>query len=63
MRQFFLLSSFLVMTITSAAQVIDLGKCNPKALSPSGFSQMKNIIGDARIVVIGEQNHGVGTDY
>jgi erythromycin esterase len=45
------------------AQVVDLGKCSVNQVSKDGLQQMKTLIGDARIVVLSEQVHGVGTDY
>lgn len=54
---------FFILSVASYSQVIDLGQCQSDKLSETGFDKMKEAIGDARIVIIGEQNHGVGTDY
>ena len=53
----------LLLSTNGSAQVIDLGECDEELLSKSGFNDLKKAIGDARIVIIGEQVHGVGTDY
>lgn len=52
-----------LFSLPTGAQVIDLGACEPDGLSSAGLKELKQVIGDARIVVIGEQEHGVGTDY
>ncbi len=44
-------------------KAIDLGHCQPNVLNDSGFAQLKQKIGDKRFVIIGEQQHGVGTGY
>lgn len=53
----------LLMAHTAAAQLFDLGKCDLDSLNSQGFRQLKKELADARIIVIGEQVHGVGTDY
>lgn len=53
----------LFLSISTYSQIIDLGKCSQGELSEAGFEKIRDIIGEARIVIIGEQNHGVGTDY
>ena len=53
----------LLTHLQSEAQIIDLGKCQANQLSSKGFQQLKKTIGNARIVLIGEQSHWVGTDY
>ncbi|GAB5464679.1 MAG: hypothetical protein Kapaf2KO_01150 [Candidatus Kapaibacteriales bacterium] len=40
-----------------------MGKCEKDSLSTAGFDKMCEVISNARVVVIGEQNHGIGTDY
>jgi erythromycin esterase len=54
---------FVLTTIQLPAQIIDLGECKQGKLSEKGFDELKKQIGDARIVILGEQEHGVGTDY
>jgi hypothetical protein len=53
----------LFLSIICQSQVIDLGKCSTDGFSKSGFEKVKDIIGDDQIVVSGEQNLGVRTDY
>ena len=46
-----------------SVEYIDLGGCDSNEIFEEGLSQLKNVIGDSRIVVLGEQVHGVGTEY
>jgi erythromycin esterase len=45
------------------SQTIDLGYCNSDSLSIKGFAALKKKFANKRIIIIGEQDHGVGTDY
>ena len=53
----------LLITCPTAAQIIDLGSCHADSLSKKGFEKFGQVVGDARLVIIGEQEHGVGTGY
>ncbi len=54
----------LFLSVSCYGQIIDLGSaCKPNKINRKGFERLKKIIGNARFVVIGEQVHGVGTDY
>lgn len=63
MYKYFYLLLLIFIFSKSHAQIINLGKCDADKLSSDGLQQLKKTIGDARIVVIGEQSHWVGTDY
>lgn len=58
----FLLLLFPLMKLDSK-EIIDLGECKSGKLSSLGFEKFKEKLKDARIVFIGEQSHGVATDY
>lgn len=45
------------------AQTIDLGHCAMDSISKEGFELLKNQIKDARIIVLGEQQHGTAEEY
>lgn len=45
------------------SQILDFGEFNEDALKSEGFQKLKDYIGDTRIVIIGEQEHGIGSHY
>lgn len=57
----FILSISLSLQLKS--QYVDLGICHPDSISNIGLTQFGEMVGDARLVIIGEQSHGVGTGY
>lgn len=62
-KALFALTLILIIPLNSNAQIIDFGKFEPKSIKEDGFQKFKEFIGDSRIVIIGEQEHGVGTHY
>lgn len=54
---------FLFFSFLSNSQIIDFGEFEEKVLEGDGFQKFKDFIGDSRIVIIGEQEHGIGTHY
>lgn len=62
MRIFLLLTSFL-FALSASTQIIELSAWEAGELKEEAKVKLKEQIGDAEIVVIGEQVHGMGTDY
>lgn len=54
---------FCLLPLTVFSQIIDFGEFNYQAKESEGFQKFKEYIGDTRIVIIGEQEHGIGTHY
>lgn len=64
MKKILFLKIFIFsFVLNSNSQIIDFGKFEQESISKGGFQKFKEFIGDSRIVIIGEQEHGVGTHY
>lgn len=65
MKKYILTFLLLLFPLTKlgSKEIIDLGECKSSKLSSSGFKKLKEKLKDSRIVFIGEQSHGVATDY
>lgn len=64
MKKALFLNVFILLFIFEAnSQVIDFGEFEKASITKEGFQKFKEFIGDTRIVIIGEQEHGVGTHY
>ena len=59
----FLSIYILFLSLAANAQIIDLGVCRADKISQSGLEKLKEKIGDTEILFLGEQVHGIGTDY
>ncbi len=58
----FLISILLSGSIASS-QLLDLGDCKPNGISNKAIQKLKKTFKEARIIILSEQVHGVGTDY
>ncbi len=56
-------SLIFLLPFISISQIIDFGEFENESIQKEGFQKFKEFIGDSRIVIIGEQEHGIGTHY